>query len=71
LRLPTLGLASFEDKIIPPDMTRETVDLIPGSKVELLRKSGHLSPVDQPISFAMSLVQFLKEIGHISQDAEI
>ncbi|MEJ5218123.1 alpha/beta fold hydrolase [Cognatishimia sp. D5M38] len=71
LRLPTLGLASLEDKIIPPDMTRETVELIPGSKVEIIRKSGHLSPVDQPISFAMSLVQFLKDIGHIAQDAEI
>lgn len=71
LRLPTLGIASFEDKVVPPDMTRETVELIPGSKVEILRRSGHLAPVDQPISCAMSLVQFLKDIGHIAQDAEI
>lgn len=70
LRLPTLGIASFDDKLIPPDMTRETVDLIPGSKIEILRKSGHLAPVDQPIACAMALMQFLKDIGHIDQDAE-
>ena len=71
LRLATLGIASSEDKLIPPDMTRETVDLIPGSDVKILRRSGHLAPIDQPVGCALHLVQFLKDIGHIAQDAEI
>lgn len=64
LRLPCLGIAGYDDGSTPPDLVRETVDLIPGSRFALLRKTGHLPPVDQPQDFAGALTQFLKEIGH-------
>lgn len=64
LRLPCLGIAGAEDRFVPPDMTRETVGLIPGSDFALLRKSGHLPPVDQPQAFADALTGYLKRIGH-------
>ena len=35
LRLPTLGIAGTEDGSTPPDLIRETVDLIPGSQFHL------------------------------------
>ncbi len=65
LRLPTLGIAGSEDGSTPPDLVRETVDLIPGSRFELIRKAGHLPCVEQPEEYAAILTRFLQETGHI------
>lgn len=64
LRLPCLGLAGAEDRFVPPDMTRETVGLIPGSDFILMRRTGHLPAVDQPEAMAEHISAFLKRIGH-------
>ena len=66
LRLPTLGIAGSEDRSTPPDLVRETVDLIPGSEFMLIRKAGHLPCVDQTTEFATTLNGFLQRIGHNS-----
>ncbi|WP_170553659.1 3-oxoadipate enol-lactonase [Ruegeria atlantica] len=65
LRLPTLGIAGSEDGSTPPDLVRETVELIPGSKFELMRRAGHLPCVEQPAEYAALLRNFLTDIGHI------
>ncbi len=65
LRLPTLGIAGSEDGSTPPDLVRETVDLIPGSGFALIRKAGHLPCVERPQDFAQLIGDFLTEIGHI------
>ncbi|MFV1592584.1 3-oxoadipate enol-lactonase [Phaeobacter sp. JH20_36] len=65
LRLPTLGIAGSDDGATPADLVRETVDLIPGSRFELIRRAGHLPCVEQPDIFADRLVTFLRELGHI------
>ncbi|QGX98895.1 alpha/beta fold hydrolase [Roseovarius faecimaris] len=65
LRLPVLGLAGSEDYETPPDLQRETVELIPGARFELLRGAGHLACLEQPEGFAGALTQFLREIGHL------
>ena len=65
LRLPTLGIAGSEDGSTPPDLVRETVDLIPGSKFELIRKAGHLPCVENPTEYARILGTFMKDIGHV------
>ncbi len=65
LRLPTLGIAGTEDRAIPPDLVRETVNLIPGARMELIRHAGHVPCVEQPIAYATILSDFLEEIGHI------
>ena len=65
LRLPVLGIAGDEDGSTPPDLIRETVDLVPGSKFRLIRKSGHLPCVEQPATYAAILTEFLRETGHI------
>lgn len=64
LRLPTLGIAGSEDGATPPDLVRETVGLIPGSRFALIRRAGHLPCVEQPQAFARLLCTFLQEIGH-------
>jgi len=65
LRLPTLGISGTEDKSTPPDMVRETTELVPGSRFELIRRAGHLPCVEQPETYAALLTGFMKEIGHV------
>ena len=56
LRLPTLGIAGSEDGSTPPDLVRETV--------ELIRRAGHLPCVENPAEYARILSEFMTEIGH-------
>ncbi|MDU8946203.1 3-oxoadipate enol-lactonase [Ovoidimarina sediminis] len=65
LRLPTLAIAGSEDGSTPPDLVRETVDLIPGSRFHLIRGAGHLPCVETPDAYAEALTGFLKEVGHV------
>ncbi|WP_424977932.1 3-oxoadipate enol-lactonase [Leisingera sp. S232] len=65
LRLPCLGIAGSEDGATPPDLVRETVDLIPGSQFHLIRRAGHIPCVEQPDEYAQRLTSFLRETGHI------
>ena len=64
LTLPTLGIAGSEDGSTPPDLVRETVDLIKGSKFHLIRGSGHLPCVENPPEYARILTDFIKDTGH-------
>lgn len=65
LRLPLLGIAGSEDGATPPDLVRETVDLVPGSEFHLMRRAGHLPCVEQPEAYAKRLTEFLHRVGHI------
>lgn len=63
LRLPTLGMGGSEDRIIPPDLARETSDLVPGSRFALIRGAAHLSPVEAPQIVAPHISAFLDQAG--------
>ena len=65
LRLPCLGIAGSEDDATPADLVRETVELIPGSRLEIMRRCGHLPCVEDPEAYAAHLTGFLKEVGHV------
>lgn len=65
LRLPAMGIAGSEDGATPPDLVRETIGLIPGSRFELIRRAGHLPCVEDPETYATLLTSFLQETGHI------
>ena len=65
LTLPTLAIAGSEDGSTPPDLVRETAELIKGSRFRLIRGVGHLPCVEKPDEYAEVLTAFLKEIGHV------
>ncbi len=65
LTLPTLAIAGSEDGSTPPDLVRETAELIKGSRFHLIRGAGHLPPADRPEAFAEALTCFLTDIGHV------
>jgi len=64
LTLPTLAIAGSEDGSTPPDLVRETAELIKGSQFHLIRGAGHLPCVEKPEDFAAALGAFIKETGH-------
>ena len=66
LRLATLGIAASEDGSTPPDLVRETVESIPGSKIHLIRRAGHLACVEHPAEYAAALEGFLREVGTLA-----
>ena len=65
LTLPTLAIAGSEDGSTPPDLVRETAELIKGARFQIIRSAGHLPMVEKPDEFTDVLVSFLKEIGHV------
>lgn len=65
LRLPTLVIAGANDGTTPPDLVRETAELIPGARFELLRGQGHLPMLEKPADYARLVGEFLRSIGHI------
>ena len=65
LTLPTLAIAGAEDGSTPPDLVRETADLIKGSRFHLIRGAAHLPCVEQPEEYAAILTTFLQEQGHV------
>lgn len=64
LKLPTLTLAGADDRKTPPDLQRETADLIAGSDFQLIRGGSHLAMLTDPQAFAAPLLAFLSRIGH-------
>ncbi len=65
LTLPSLILAGGDDRKCPPDMQRETADLIAGSQFQLLPGASHLAVLTHPQPFAKALCGFLTRIGHV------
>ncbi|MCB2116829.1 MAG: 3-oxoadipate enol-lactonase [Rhodobacteraceae bacterium] len=64
LSLPTLAIAGTEDGSTPPDLVRETAELIKGARFELIRGAGHLPCVEKPAEYAALLRSFLHSVGH-------
>ena len=65
LSLPTLAIAGSEDGSTPPDLVRETAELVRGSRFHLIRGAGHLPCVEKPEDYARVLTAFLRDIGHV------
>ena len=63
IRIPVLAVAGSEDGSTPPDLVRETADLIPGARFEIVRGAGHLPMVEKPEVFAGVLTEFLRDSG--------
>ena len=69
LRIPTLGIAGADDGATPPDLVRETLDLIPGSQMTVMRAAGHLPCVEHPQQYAELLTNFMRDTGHLEARA--
>ncbi len=57
--LPSLLIAGGRDPIIPASHTEEAHDVMPGSKLVIFPKAGHMPHVDEPAAFANTLADFI------------
>lgn len=64
LKQPTLAVVGDRDGATPPDLVRETAELISGSQFEIIRGAGHLPCVEKPEVFLSLLRGFLGANKH-------
>lgn len=65
LTLPTLAIAGANDGSTPPDLVRETAELIRGHRFQLIRGAGHIPMAEKPAEYAAVITAFLESIGHV------
>lgn len=65
LTLPSLLIAGEEDGSTPPQLVRDTADLIEGSRFHLINNAAHVPCVEHPELYARLLTDFMREIGHV------
>lgn len=62
---PVLVMAGEEDTITPPSAAMQIHEQIKGSSLHIVEKAGHISNMENPISFNHRLMQFVLEtISH-------
>jgi len=59
VKCPTLIVWGDSDRLFPLDYARAYHEAIPGSKLVILEKCGHLPPIEKPEEFAATVREFL------------
>lgn len=59
LRFPTLVLVGAEDVLTPPAESEAIAAAIPGARLELVPRAGHLANLEQPAAVNAALAAFL------------
>ena len=60
--VPTLIPVGAEDRITPPALSEGLSGLVPGSRIVVIPKAGHLSNLEQPVAFNAAVDSFLAEV---------
>ncbi len=63
LTCPTLVIAAAEDPLRTAEETRELADTIPNATLRIIRKSGHMIPLEQPEALADAITLWLKSLA--------
>jgi 3-oxoadipate enol-lactonase len=63
VRVPTLILCGSEDVITPPADSQAMQRAIPGSRLEVIPRAGHLANLEDPAAFGAALSGFLASLG--------
>lgn len=62
IKVKTLFLCGEFDSLSPPDEMKSLSEMVEGSKFEIVRKSGHLSPMENPKEFNKIVDKFLLKL---------
>lgn len=65
LTLPTLVVVGAHDGATPPDLVRDTANLITGAQFHVIKGAGHIPCVEQPVVFTQLLRQFMSDYGSL------
>jgi pimeloyl-ACP methyl ester carboxylesterase len=66
IEVPTLVITSTGDTLIPPEATKPMGGQIPGARLEVIEKAGHLSSLEAPEEFNRLLREHLARCGVLS-----
>lgn len=58
ISVPTLVISGEADGLIPPSVSQEMANAIPGADFVSIAGAGHLSPMERPVEFAEALRRF-------------
>ncbi len=62
IAVPTLVITGDDDRIMPSEHSRRMAAAISGARFVVIPGSGHLSPLEQPVSVSRVLGEFLESI---------
>ena len=62
IQVPALVIAGRDDQLIPPAVSRQLADAIPGAQFTLIPDAGHLCPLEQPVATSRVIAEFLEAI---------
>ncbi len=62
ISLPTLVLVGKKDALTPPKLMKELAHKIPGAKLVVVPKSGHMTPLENPNFVNSKILTFLKNL---------
>jgi len=63
IAVPAICIVGEEDGATPPELMRQTADLIPGCGYEVIKGAGHLPCIEQPEVLTRIILKFVKENG--------
>lgn len=61
IKVPTLVVVGADDRLTPPDVSREMAAEIPGSELAVIPDAGHLVNIEQPEAFNAAVLDFLRK----------
>ena len=61
--MPAICIVGEEDGATPPELMRQTADLIPGCGYEVIKGAGHLPCIEQPEILSGLILKFVEEKG--------
>jgi 3-oxoadipate enol-lactonase len=61
IRAPALILCGTEDKVTPPELSRELARIVPDSHYEAIEHAGHLANLEQPHAFNSIVGEFIRQ----------
>ncbi|MDI6742609.1 MAG: alpha/beta hydrolase [Smithella sp.] len=63
IKIPTLIICGAEDKMTPPDLSRQLAARISGSTLEMIAGAGHMAMIEKPVELNNSLREFVESFG--------
>ncbi len=63
ISVPVHVMWAEEDRLIPPELSAQLIDAMPGASQSRIERCGHLPMVDAPDAFVDSVFAFLEEVG--------
>ena len=62
IAVPTLIICGTEDRVTPPALSNELLQLIPGAQMETIAGAGHLSNLERPDGFNLLVDAFVRGV---------